>query len=397
MGLSSDSDTLMIAVASDIHAYDVHDSGPAPSHLRINSAENEPTQHPISGLIHLIKSEKLRADLFLCPGDLGDKAESTSVQYAWKAVHKLGKALGASLIAAASGNHDLDSRYRNSHDPKGILQGLDPPYPLAEDSLNNKYWAKNFVIVEGANYRLMILNSSAHHGGKSDEIHHGHVSKSTLSEMRKELSGLSPRPLNIFLCHHHPQPHMEVELGDYDIIKNGQLLLDLLGEFGRWLVIHGHKHHPKIAYASGGATSPVVFSAGSLCANLYLELQTRARNQFYLISLPLKENNEIGLVGNIQAWDWASGVGWAPSAGMSSGLPSQSAFGTRSDPKLLARRLFGLIKGDKLRWEAIKNGLPEVSYLIPNDFLALKKELEKEYNLRIVEVNGLPIEVGKSS
>lgn len=387
----------VIAVASDLHAYETDPN--EPSHLNITIPENQTHVHPISALIKLIKKEgeEISADILLCPGDLGDKAQSSGIQYAWKSIHKIGAALNAKLITAASGNHDLDSRYLTSVDAKGILMGLEPPYPLPDDAANNKYWAKNYVIHEGDNFRLVILNTCAYHGGKQDEINHGRIAESTLEFLKKELSSLPEKLVNILLCHHHPQQHMEIKLGDYDVMTNGQLLIDLLGsgDYGRWMIIHGHKHHPKITYASGVATAPVIFSAGSLCANLYRELQTRARNQFYLISLPLEEIKSFGLVGSIEAWDWASGDGWAPAAEKNSGLPSLCPFGVRVDPISLARQVAGFVSSDKVKWEYIRENLPEVSFIFPQDFVQLKKELVKTYSLEIEDLNGQPFEIGR--
>jgi hypothetical protein len=393
-------DTLKIAVASDLHAFEkTNDSDTFPSHLRITAPENEPGKHPIVGLLRMIEDQNLKADLFLSPGDLGDKANPSGILYAWRAIHQIGAQLGVDLVTASSGNHDLDSRYITSADAKGFLLSLTPPYPLPDESSNNKYWARNFVIKEDDTYRLVILNSSAYHGGKPGEIDHGRIADSTLSVLQKELADREPKLINILLCHHHPQQHMELNLGDYDVMKNGQLLLDLLGsgEFGRWLIIHGHKHHPKIAYAQGGATSPIVFSAGSLCANLYLELQTMARNQFYIITLPFGDIERLGLVGRIQAWDWASGAGWAPAAGPSSGLPASCHFGYRTDPRLLANKVSALVTQAKIDWDVVREALPEITYLLPQDVVVLRKELKSLHRLEIIEVDGQPKEIGKSA
>jgi hypothetical protein len=394
------SDSLKIAVASDLHAFDkVGDGAVSPSHLRITAPENEPGKHPIVGLLKLIEEQGLVADLLVSPGDLGDKANPSGILYAWRAIHQIGAKLGAELVTASSGNHDLDSRYLTSEDAKGFLLSMTPPYPLPDEVSNNKYWARNFVIKDESNYRLVILNSSAYHGGQPGEINHGRVAESTLSVLQDDLSKLEPKLINVFLCHHHPQQHMELNLGDYDVMKNGQLLLDLLGsgEFGRWLIIHGHKHHPKIAYAQGGATSPVVFSAGSLCANLYLELQTLARNQFYIVTLPYADLNRLGLVGRIEAWDWASGAGWAPAAGSSSGLPASCYFGYRTDPRLLANKVSDLVVHNKVDWSAVREALPEITYLLPQDLFVLKKELKSLHGLEVIEVDGQPKQVGKSA
>jgi hypothetical protein len=392
-----DSDNyLTIAVASDLHAFEPSDKILSPpSHLKITLPETDIAVHPISALLDLIKKKELKTDLFLCPGDMGDKANASGIKYAWKAIHQIGTSLEAKLTAAASGNHDLDSRYLTSYDAKGTLLGLVPPYPLPNDAMNNKYWARNYVIVDGDEYRLLILNTSAYHGGQAHEIDHGRIAESTLSFLSEELKALPPKLINILLCHHHPQQHMELELGGYDVMQNGQLLLDLLPQFGRWLVIHGHKHHPKLAYASGGATSPIVFSAGSLCANLYLELQTKARNQFYMIYLPIEQIRTLGLVGFIQAWDWAVGDGWAPAASVNSGLPSRCPFGHRADPRILAHKIATLMTGEKMKWSEVTTEIPEINYLLPSDASILGEELGTLHQLEIIESDGRAFEIGR--
>jgi hypothetical protein len=393
-------EALRIAVVSDLHACDDvgSDASVSPSHLKISLPNNEPGKHPISGLLKLIETEALRADILLCAGDMGDKAQPSGIKYAWKAVHEIGRKLGASLITATSGNHDLDSRFLTTPDadPKGILLGLDPPYPLPDEALNDKYWARNYVIIDNDHYRLIILNSCAQHGTEAHEIEHGRISSHTLAAIAKDLDRSEPRTINLLLCHHHPQQHMELNLGDYDAMKNGQLLLDMLatGKYGRWLIIHGHKHHPKVVYASGPATSPTIFSAGSLCAVLYPELQTKARNQFYLLSMPFEHIRQFGLVGTIQAWDWAFGEGWAPAASTNSGLPAVSAFGFRGDPRQTALRISSLVRNKK-GWDDICNHLPEATYYLSQDLETLRVELEM-IGFRMTEESGHPKEVGRA-
>ena len=65
---------------------------------------------------------------------------------------------------------------------------------------------------------------------------------------------------------------------------NGSLLLSLLERFGFQLVVHGHKHHPKLSYAAGGGASPAVLASGSLAAIATPILATNARNLFHLVA-----------------------------------------------------------------------------------------------------------------
>jgi hypothetical protein len=384
-----------IAIASDLHAYAIDPD--KPSHLNVRDSAVYPGQHPITGLIKLINDEKITADALLCPGDMGDKACPEGVTYAWSALHQVKAALGAKILAATAGNHDIDSRYKgDDHDPEHILKSLSPQFPLDDETLNDRYWARAYVVTDSMGFRLALLNSSAYHGNTPTEKNHGRIDRKTLGDFEKDIRGRTPAVINVLLCHHHPQVHSELDLGVDDVMKQGQLLLDFLGtaDVGRWLVIHGHKHHPKISYAAGGASSPVVFAAGSLCANLFLTLQNRVRNQFYLITLSTEEISKAGMVGRVQSWDWANGIGWSR-AGDSSGLPALFGFGCREDAMVLASKVSTFVKNGVKDWPAVQKRVPELEFLLPQDWNMLRSILTKDHSIEILDVNGIPKQAGK--
>ncbi len=390
--------TVRIAVASDLHAHPGSD--PSPSHLDTTQEEALTFHHPISALLDLIRKNSLTANLLLSPGDLGDKANPAGVAYAWAALSKLATELHCDVYTATAGNHDLDSRLNDTeYDPEHLLKGLTPSFPLQDEALNDKYWARAYSIRDANPVRLVLLNSSAYHGYTEIEKNHGRVSAQTLKQLASDLKLRGPMPLNILLCHHHPHQHSELELGEADVMKHGQQLLDLLGsgEYGRWLVIHGHKHHPKIAYAAGGSSSPTVFAAGSLCAILSGPLQTAARNQFYLIELDTAACAQYGMVGTVKAWDWSAGVGWIEAASMSSGLPARFGFGARVDPLVLAAQISNEVSNSDnvLTWDEICSRLCEARFLLPQDLRELVRVLQITHG-QAVRFDGTKIvEVGK--
>ncbi len=389
---------LNLAIISDLHAFDDAQGKDDPSYLSLALPENQPARHPISGLVQLINEEGLKADLLLCAGDIGDKARPIAIQYAWRCIQRVREALNARLAGVTTGNHDCDSRHQyNDFDAKGMLQGLVPPYPLPDEAQNDRYWSRNFVIVEEECYRLVILNSSAYHGQTQMEVEHGRVADSTLDRLKSQLCEATSKPVNILLCHHHPKPHSELQLGESDIMRNGQQLLDLLGSgrFGSWLVVHGHKHHPKLSYAEGGGSAPVVFAAGSLCAVLKPPVGSRVRNQFYTVSIPLHLIDDFGLVGIVKAWDWAPGTGWSPAVARAH-LPAVSGFGYRASPMLLARKLARVVVEDRMDWNQVQQAAPEVDFLIPQDVEALRYHLENVHQIGIVmDEIGMPRQIGR--
>ena len=294
-----------------------------------------------------------------------------------------------------------DPRLQESdHDPTHILKGLDPSFPLQDLNLDNQYWARTYAIRDIDPVRLVVLNSSHYHGYTEIEKNHGRIDENALLRLKKDLSELAPLPINILLCHHHPHQHSELGLGQEDVMKMGQQLLDILGSgrVGRWLVIHGHKHHPKIAYAAEGSSSPTVFAAGSLCAILSGALQTEARNQFYLIEIDPTLCTERGMVGKVKSWDWSGGVGWIE-ASTRSGLPAEFGFGARQDPAILAAQIAALVttNGAIMSWSAVGSAIPDVQFLIPQDLEELIRLLKNRHALsvsmdgtKVVEVGSLP-------
>jgi hypothetical protein len=390
---------IRVAVVSDLHAYETLKRGEnRPSHLKIGSTEQQPENHPIWGLKQLIVNQDLHADMLLCPGDMGHQGSPAGIQFAWTALQDIKSALGAPSLVATAGNHDLDSRYLfGNPDPQQTLKNLNPLFPCTDEAIANHYWARDYALIMNPHVAVLTLNSSAHHGEEEHEKNHGRVTREALSLMRNRISEFSEIPVKILLCHHHPHQHSELNLGATDVMDRGQQLLDILGadEFGTWLVVHGHKHHPKISYAAGGNSSPVVFAAGSLCSDLFLELQTAARNQFHVITLDLDVVQRLGLVGRIRSWYWVYGTGWAP-AKPSTGLPYECGFGYRGSISLLADRLAAITKGKLKKWAEIVSAVPETDFLIPQDARLLRQYLIRLHRIKVVDDDsGEPFEIGE--
>ena len=112
----------------------------------------------------------------------------------------------------------------------------------------------------------MIINSVATHLTK-EAAEHGSISHQQLALLETALSQKEALPFQIAVCHHHPILHEDIGLGTLDVMENGSLLTDLLASHGFHLLIHGHKHHPKLSYAPGAVPLPVLAS-GSFAAGM---------------------------------------------------------------------------------------------------------------------------------
>lgn len=401
--MSSAEQVIRLAVLSDLHAYGgTATPGSEPSFLFATEEHQRAQDDPFEGLTELISRRKLTANYLLCPGDMGDKADPKGIAHAWHHIQRVAKLLGDATYVASTGNHDVDTRSTfHSYDPTDTLKRLVPPYPVSDQSEADRYWSRYFCVSENPNCRIVSINSSAFHWLEA-ERNHGRVSRSTLDWLRDDLAKRDPRPINVLLCHHHPHLHSELAKIDtsYEVMRDGDRLIDLLGDgdLGQWLIVHGHKHFPNIAYSAGRTQSPIVFSCGSFSARLYKELGTRTRNQFYIIEIPLNKVNGLGLVGNISAWDWSDGKGWIRPDGASSGLTSLTPFGSRENLYSLATRLSDFLGTNPfVTWQELVAEIPSLEFVLPDDLRDLERILGQRHEISISRTDGQPSQLGKRS
>lgn len=397
----SDDSFVTIAVLSDMHVHADRENMEYVAYLRTGMPEKPTNQHPVNALLALIDEETITADFLLTPGDICDKADKLGLQSAWQWIHQIGERLGVKQTIATTGNHDLDSRYiEGNFDAKGYLQLLSPSYPVNNENLSDKYWSRNFILIEDETVRILVINSSAYHGGKQGEIEHGRISEITIEAIKNRLDSSENKLVNICLIHHHPHKYEEINYDDYEVMLGGDKLLKMLGagRYGKWLVIHGHRHFPRVAYAQGGASAPVVFSAGSFSAVLYKEISSRTSNQFYIVEIPKSEIKANGLVGTIRAWDWSSGHGWVIPQDRLDALPVRSGFGCTEDLSVIAKKINNALDEPFMKWLDLTKKMPNIRYLSHDDFNEVKHILDKSFSVNFTYYkDGTPAQVGKEA
>jgi hypothetical protein len=313
----------------------------------------------------------IQADAVICCGDLTTCADPTAMNLGWLQVHRLAAELRAGEPVVTVGNHDLDSRFKTStSSPQRILRLLDPPFPTADGRAAASYWSSGYCIIDRTpQVRVVLVNSCSLHGYETEkdrQLDHGFIPDEIFSQLPEDLAGRPPVEINILVCHHHP---IEIELPaeDRSVITNGDQLVELLTRLSPpgWIVLHGHRHLPKLQYASAAANAPVVFSAGSLAANLHLGLQGRAANQFYILDLEGAGN---GLRGRYEAWTWDQYEGEWRKGQDTLALPGQGGFGFRPEASVAAQTIAEVVPlhtRASVTWRVVEDHKPEFKYLLP--------------------------------
>jgi hypothetical protein len=357
---------LQVAVISDLHCH--HSSiGPAESLLLTDADRSPSSQHPVESLLDLIKKDKLNANILLMPGDITNKIDRQGMISGWGFVGEIAGALKVETVAPTLGNHDVNSR-KPEEDPFKIARGLSPKFPTSCDVLCDQFWANGFCLLEGSNYRILVINSVMSHTNE-EAAKHGLVTPHQLDEISKALNRASAKQFQIAVCHHHPMAHEDIGLGASDLMENGSLLTQMLSEKGFHLLVHGHKHHPKLSYAPGAQALPVL-AAGSFAAGMKNGLASRTRNVFHLITLEYIEGGEMTR-GSILTWQFRQSKGWTPASWDAVDFPHITGFGPVIVPELLADQVINAFNGldvPMAKWSSVVSSVPDLRYVPPSTF-----------------------------
>lgn len=371
-----------IAVISDVHAFEpepqASDRMGDPSWVRTTDGPSA-RRAPFHALERLIREEDLSADYLVCCGDMGDKADSAGIAYTWGWLETVRRRLDAHLTVATTGNHDVDS-YDTSrrHEPRVFIRSLQPPYPVDNALLAEEYWQNHVIRIDEPEVDLVVLDTCAEHENR-EQAERGRVTDETLDRLRDTVAECKA-PLRILIGHHHPYRHDAIDRTDYSELDGGPEVLSILQSNGDWLVVHGHRHYPTMAYAAGTASSPIIFAAGSFSAFLYPDLQTRVRNQFHILDVdaPGTIPGTAGVTGLVQAWEYNAANGWVQPHS-EEGIPDGAGFGYRGSTataaSLCEQSVQNHARESFVTLDVLFAENPALRYMLPTDRSRLLKEL----------------------
>lgn len=370
---------LRIAIISDIHSHHKPDKEPQRSYILTN-VNSTTFQDPYKSFVHLIKTHpEIKADILLMPGDFGDQSDEEGIAKGWEVTKSVAKLLDTDVIIPNIGNHDVDSRKKYNADPFYYIKSFASDFPFNTPEQNDFFWDKGYLIIEEAHYRILVVNSVHNHINET-EADHGLISEDTLNELEEIFQGFHDQKLNIAMCHHNPILHSRFGSKNKDLMYNGDQLLNILDNFNFDMVIHGHKHDPRILYSQGGANSPVIFSAGSFAAYSSQLLQG-AYNTFHIITLEVTAH-QIGK-GTVETWFFVPTKGWKQEIRCEH-IEPKIGFGEVVDLKRLANEILAWFRNNGIKfieWDEFLKHFPVLVYIIPSDLMKLKKDLKTKHIL----------------
>jgi hypothetical protein len=298
----------------------------------------------------------------------------------------------------STGNHEVSSRANEAHDSAGHVElSIDPldilqkhadyPSSLLSPSADRWiYWGRGYVVVPHGDVNFLLVNSSHYHTTtRANEYERGRIGDVALQCLTEDLRRMvdpSLEKLNVAVLHHHPIAHqdLDVKLGKIEM-DNGALLVEALEKTGvTWLIIHGHKHHPRLLLAQGGRARPVVFAAGSFGAQLGGALVAKSRNQFYILEADvLSQQAWPRASGRVRAWSW-TGLDWEICTRVDHGIPDGCGYRVPDvDFGSLTTKIKALLQShaaEFIKFDELRQGVPELEHLLPSEWATLRRALD---------------------
>jgi len=374
-------------VLSDIHC--VGDDGAAhadDSLIRLPAVSGS-ARSPFNALLTMIERDGITADYLVCAGDLTNRAGIDGFRLGWERLEAVADALGASSLIFTPGNHDLD--VHNLHGTGDIRICLDAaarrpalrPVTVTPHSLE----LDRFEIYERPDVRIINLDSNGREP-TATMGRNGKVDIDTIDSLEAVLRDLSSVPFVVVFCHHHPYRHGDIDIADYSAMDGAPELFTMIERLpeANWLIVHGHKHYPRVATVSSRLT---IFAAGSMAGSLRGPLQSAARNQCYCIKIVRDHNLGVAYppVGEFQAWDWAA-IRWIDALD-GFNIPRFGGFGITAPLPNLAQRIGDFIRsapGQRRPATEVDAEFPELKYLEPALLLRCVEILEGTHGIEVL-------------
>ena len=239
------------------------------------------------GLIELMR--QMEPEYMLIAGDLTSAAEPQEFHYCEKKILEIADEVGVKKenVICCTGNHDVDWNISNLFAvPEGHFETEDQVLACRRDKyqaiasnvakvcldeikVTDEGPAPFSGVYERDDFIVFALNTALRCGPQL-EYSHGELTEKQLMWFEEQLNRFSSdRRKKIVLMHHHPFNYPFPTISeDISQIKEGAEFTELAEKNGVDIVIHGHRHHPKVKTVLPKGCAPITyFCAGSLSVN----------------------------------------------------------------------------------------------------------------------------------
>lgn len=356
-------------------------------------------QHPVEALKKLIISEDLKVNAIVCPGDIADKMNVQGLVSGWKYLEEINALLKSKLLISTVGNHDVNSFQELPFGFNHYVQNLNDQFPfsnsefdsLLQNEINQQFWSKNnFFIYENEKSVFLVYNTCHNHHDKT-QAKESCITDPILEAMEDRLKRFAVvNKIKIAVLHHHPKAFSNLNqiYKDGDVLKGGDKFISLLIKEKFDLIIHGHKHIPRLEYDE----SLPIFCSGSFSSRMNVADWPRGMNTFHVIDFYKDiEGNQASSKarGVIRTWEFAYSAGWKMTRNPDAFFPAFTGFGNPNrDIQSFAKRINLWFKKEitgkaknVATYQQIKSEFPDIEFLNPNEQNEISDYLISNFSL----------------
>jgi len=367
---------MRICIIGDMHCkHQLNIDEPSDTLLISNKPRIPATQHPVASLLNLIRKENLTSDILLCPGDLGDKADEQGIFSSWNFLEEIKAKINAQLLLGIPGNHDINSRRKLGKDPFTFIKTFHENFPVLDQNQKSQFWDLGFCIISYQDSIFLLINTVYDHLTE-EQANQSNIRLETLEKIKEDLSKPQFKVTGKKICmlHHHPIKHSNIKnWKDSDSIERGDDLVKLLHENNFDIVIHGHKHQPRIVEYN----SLPIFATGSFAS--FANLQgTGLETMFHIVELQPNTRK-----GTIISWQFDILNGWSQKSNII--FPPRIGFGCTTEITKIASQIHELFINNKKRplfYEDIVKNIEDIQFIIPEQLIQLNTLLKETYKIK---------------
>ena len=338
------------------------------------SVPGEPIQDENSGGEPYIEStiatlEEENVQYICIAGDLTSVGSPQEFSYCEKMILNLAEQLSIPKenIIIGMGNHDIDwsiselyTKYdmSNPNFPKDLVREKYQKIAASAPLINLKAISAPITngpapysgVIENDSFIMFVLNTGWC-CTQDQAISHGKLDDEQLRWF-EEIAGnyRDSDKWKIALLHHHPFNYSyPTSSHDVSTLEEGSRFLDIAGENGFHLVMHGHRHHPRAkTQNSSDWIHPITFiCAGSFAVNSKHRLGGDIPNTLHIVEL----TDEIGVL-KLKTFQYSPAEGWIPLVRNDPNTPIDSTMllGKLFDAEVIDKAIESLPEETELRW-----------------------------------------------
>lgn len=313
-----------LLIVSDLHVMEKKDS--SESRLSIETPEIPPEMHPIEALKSFLKNYSDEIDCMVNLGDVANKSNQACWFNGIRMLREVQHAKNIQSLIHVTGNHDVICIGDVPNNDNFYLPKHTADYPVNERSVSDEYWSKGYCIYKLDHLLFLILNTEKHLQKQEDLNKPPQLADDVIRQIKADLQEYADFDgAKIALMHHHIVMHSDPygNLTSNDVLDKGDELLRILAENHFKIVIHGHKHLPRIKMDD----DVIVFAAGSFSSLENVRL-SNADNCFHLIFFDIENGNVDGF---IETYKYNIRDGWGPVTDPQAFFPNHVGLGVKRD------------------------------------------------------------------